>query len=90
MGIAIYLETLWYPQLDALRILHIGTGDIFSLYAASGSLQRVLLHIGTGDIFNPYAASGSLQRVLCKSYPINTNMIGFRYFSNIFVSVCYR
>ena len=32
---------------------------------------------------------GTHLRVLSKSYPMNTNMTGFRWFSKIFVSLCF-
>ena len=33
---------------------------------------------------------GTYLRVLWKSYPMNTNMAGFRWFSNLFYSLCFR
>ena len=32
---------------------------------------------------------GTHLRVLCKSYHINTNMTGFKWFSKEFVSMCF-
>ena len=51
---------------------------------------------------NPYAACvanlantkpwhmGTHLRVLGRSYPMNTNMVGFRWFSKIFASLCFN
>ena len=33
---------------------------------------------------------GTHPRVLCESYPMNTNMTGFRWFSKIFASMCFE
>ena len=32
---------------------------------------------------------GSHLKILCESYPLNTNMTGFRWFSKIFASLCF-